>query len=403
MLTRLESLFILTFLVSFGASSVLAQTSAAEFQQLLHQKASFADTDFAALQQQQTVVRLAPVSDKGEIAVTGLINIRGGAEAFLRSYLDSMTQKNNAAILEIGNFAKEPALADLQNLTIEAQDIEALRECVVGDCPVKLSARMIERFRKEINWQAPDYQLNVANLFKQMIIDYVRDYRARGQSALIEYNDKRDEISLAAEQRAITAEPSYINDILTDKDQCLRLIEDAIVWSKIKFGLKPVITVNHITVYQRQGDAGPQVLVSAKQIYATHYFNASQSLTAFVSVPAIGNYLVYENRSLADGLEGPFSKLKRRVVEKKVLEALRNILEQSKISIDGPALTATGLEFSSHSPYDWRYRLFGGIRPLLWLLILSALIALLILGKWRVNTETAEPRNKALKPESAKS
>jgi len=381
----------------------MAQATFAELQQVLQQKASFAAADFAALQHQQTVVRLAPVSDKGEIAVTGLINIRGGAEAFLRSYLDGMTQKNNAAILEIGSFAKQPALADLQNLTIESQDIEALRECVLGDCPVKLSARMIERFHKEINWQAPDYQLNAANLFKQMLVDYVRDYRARGESALMEYNDKLDGTSLAAGQRAITAEPSYINDILTDKKPGLRLIEDAIVWSKIKFGLKPVITINHITVYQRPGDAGPQVLVSAKQIYATHYFNASQSLTAFVSVPAVGNYLVYENRSRADGLEGPLGKFKRRIVEKKVLEALRNILEQSKISIDGPALTATGLEFSSHTPYDWRYRLFGGIRPLLWLLMLSALITLLVLGRRRVDTETAERRNKALKPESAKS
>src|ERR1041385_2116017 len=285
MLIRLESLLILTFLVSFGASSVLAQTSAAAFQQVLRQKASFADVDFAALQHDQAVVRSAPVSDKREIAVTGLINVRAGAEAFLRSYLESMTEKNNAAIVEIGSFAKEPALADLQNLTIENQDIEDLKECVAGDCRVKLSAQMIERFRREINWQAPDYQLKAANLFKQMLVDYVREYRTRGESALIEYNDKIDEISLAAEQRTITAEPSYINDVLTDKNSGLRLIEDAIVWSKINFGLKPVIAINHITVYRRQSDAGPQVLVSAKQIYATHYFNASQSLTAFVRVP----------------------------------------------------------------------------------------------------------------------
>jgi hypothetical protein len=401
MLTRLESLLILTLLVSLGASSALAQTSGAEFQQLLEQKASFAQADFAALQHEQTVVRLAPVSDKREIAVTGLINVRAGAEAFLRSYLEGMTQKNNAAILEIGSFAKQPALADVQNLTVETQDIEDLKECVVGDCRVKLSAQMIERFRKEINWQAPDYQLNAANLFKQMLVDYVRDYRTRGESALIEYNDKRDETSLAAEQRAISAEPSYINDLLADKG--LRLIEDAIVWSKIKFGLKPVITINHITVYQRQREDGPQVLVSAKQIYATHYFNASQSLTAFVSVPATGNYLVYENRSRADGLEGPLGKLKRRIVEKKVLEALRNILEQSKINIDGPALASSGSEFSSEDVYSWQHRLFGGIRPLLWLLICSALIALLVLGRLRADNEAAVSRSKALKPESAKS
>jgi hypothetical protein len=260
---------------------------------------------------------------------------------------------------------------------------------------------MIDRFRKEIDWQAPDYQLNATKLFKQMLVEYVSDYRTRGDAALIEYNDKRDEVSLATEQRALAGASSYLNDILADKDSGLRLIEDAIVWSKIKFGLKPVIAINHITVYQRQSDAGPQVLVAEKQIYASHYFDASLALTGFVSVPANGNYLIYENRSLADGLTGPFGRVKRGVVEKKALAALRTILEHSKTSIDGPPLTATGAEFGS--AYNWRHRLFGGIRPVLWVLLLSGLIVFLTLGRRRVDSETTRRPRKPLKPESAKS
>ena len=400
MVIRLRSLLICTLLISFGATTALAQGSVAEFQKLLQQKAAFDETDFAALQR-EPVVRLAPTSDKREVAVSGLINIRAGAEDFLKSYRESMTRKSNSAILEIGSFGTEPALTDLQNLTIETQDIEDLKECVVGDCQVKLSAAMIERFRKEIDWQAPDYQLKATNLFKQMLLEYVRDYRSRGDAALIAYNDKRNEVSLAAEHRALATSSGYINDLLAGKESGLQLVEEAIVWSKIKFGLKPVIAINHITIYRRNREVGPQVLGASKQIYANHYFNAFLALTAFVSVPGAtdGAYLVYENRSRADGLEGPFSKIKRGVVEKKALAGLRNILEHSKASLDGPALTATAGEFSSHESYGWRHRLFGGIRPLLWMLMLSALIALLALGKWRADSHTS----KALKPESAKS
>jgi hypothetical protein len=162
--------------------------------------------------------------------------------------------------------------------------------------------------------------------------------------------------------------------------------------------LKPVIAVNHITIYRRDREDGPQVLIAAKQIYANHYFNGSLALTAFVKLPeANQSYLVYENRSLADGLGGPFGKLKRGVVEKKAVEGLRTILEHSRTSFDGPALAATA-QFSSHQSIGWGQRLFGGIRPLLWLLVLSALIALLVLGR----SGTAR-KNKALKPESAKS
>jgi len=403
MLTRIKC-FLCTLLVGLAASTVWGQASLADFQKSLQGKTPFQPADFAALQLNQPVVRLAPISNKQEIAVTGLVNIRAGAEEFLRSYRESMTQKTNSAILEIGSFGPEPSINDLAGLTLDAGDIEDLKDCVVGDCQLKLSAPMIERFRNEINWDAPNYQLAVTNLFKQMLFEYVRDYRTRGEAALIEYNDKRDEVSLATEQRALNAGPSYINDLLTNAKSELQPADDSIVWSKIKFGLKPVIAINHIRIYKRDSDTGPQVLIASNQLYANHYFNASLALTAFVNVPGAtqGAYLVYENRSRADGLEGPFGKIKRGVVEKKALEGLKAILEHSQASLGGSPLAANTDDYATYESYGWGQRLFGGIRPLLWLLVLSALIALLVLGKRRVDNVNAS-KAKSLKPESAKS
>jgi hypothetical protein len=403
MLTRNQYL-LCALLVCLGASTAFAQASMAEFQQVLREKASFNEPDFAALQLNQPVVRLAPTSDKREVAVTGLVNISASADEFLRSYRDSMMRKNNAAILEIGSFGREPALADLEGLTLETNDIDDLKECVVGDCQIKLSAPMIERFRKEIDWTAPDYQLRVTNLFKEMLLAYIKDYRTRGEAALIEYNDKQVPLSVAAEQRALNSATGYVNSFLGDTKSGLQLIEETLVWSKIKFGLKPVIAVNQISIYKRDSEIGPQVLIASKQIYANHYFNAFLALTAFVNVPgaANGSFLVYENRSRADGLEGPFGKIKRGIVEKKALAGLRGIMAQSKASLEGAALAATTAEFTSYRSNGWGHRLFGGIRPLLWLLVLSALIALLALGRRRAE-DTTVPKGKALKPESVKS
>jgi hypothetical protein len=403
MLTRNKYL-LCTLLVCLGASTALAQRSLADFQQVLREKASIDEPGFAELQLNQPVVRLVPTTDKSEVAVTGVVNTNASAEEFLRQYRDTMVRKNNAAILEIGSFSREPALADLADLTLETDDIDDLKQCVVGDCQIKLSAPMIERFRREIDWTAPDYQLRVTNLFKEMLLAYVKDYRARGEAALIEYNDKRDEISVAAESRALNSAGGYITSYLSDAKSGLQLTEEALVWSKIKFGLKPVIAVNHISIYKRNSDVGPHVLVASKQIYANHYFNAFLALTAFVNVPGAtnGSYLVYENRSRADGLEGPFGKIKRGVVEKKALEGLRGIIAQSRASLEGSALAASTAELSLYHSDGWGQRLFGGIRPLLWLLVLSALIALLVLGRRRADTVTAT-KGKALKPESVKS
>ena len=400
MLTR-NQVLLCTLLSCLAASGVMAQTSSAEFQKALARKVAFAETDLTALQLNQPVVRSIPTSDKAEIAVSGLVNIRAAADEFLRSYRESMTRKSNAAILEIGSFGREPSLGDLETLTLEPRDIEDLKECVVGECQIKLSAAMIERFRKEIDWNGADCAARVTNLFRQMLFEYVKDYRARGEAALIEYNDKRDQVSLAEGQRALDAAPSYINGFMNDSKAGLQLLEDTLVWSKIKFGLKPVIAINHILIYRRNSDVGPQVLISSKQIYANHYFNASLALTAFVHVPE-GAYLVYENRSRADGLEGPFGKIKRGVVEKKAVEGLRAILEQSKASLEGSTVAASTEELASYQSYGWGQRLFGGVRPLLWLLVISAIIALLALGRRRTESSSA-PKQKALKPENAKS
>ena len=69
MLTRNQYL-LCTLLVCVGATTALAQASMAEFQQVLREKASFEEPDFAAMQLNQPVARLAPTSDKREVAVT---------------------------------------------------------------------------------------------------------------------------------------------------------------------------------------------------------------------------------------------------------------------------------------------------------------------------------------------
>ena len=167
----------------------------------------------AALQQGQTVVKLLPVKDKREVAVSGLVNVQVPAEVFLQSFRESMSRKSNPAILEIGSFSSQPTLDDLKGLTIENRDIEDLKKCVVGDCQLKLSATMIERFHKEVDWEAPDYRNQATQLLKVMLLDYVRDYLARGDVALIEYHDKANEVRLAEEQHALIAASGYINKV----------------------------------------------------------------------------------------------------------------------------------------------------------------------------------------------
>jgi hypothetical protein len=387
MMTRFQNpslLLMVCALVCSAAVAAQAQTSFADLQKALNNQGGFNETDFAALQRGESVVKPASVQDKRVVAVAGLVSLRATAEEFLRSYRESLTKSSNAAVMEIGSFGAVPALADLQNLTLEAKDIEDLKACAVGECQIKLSAAMIERFAKEVNWQAPDYAQQATQLFRTMLFEYVTDYRARGDAALIHYGDKSTEVRLGEEHNALTAASVYLNDVFSaaGSGSELQPVEELIVWSKIKFGLKPVIAINHVTIYKRERELGPQVLAVSKQLYANHYFNASLALTAFVTLPGPTSYLVYENRSRADGLEGAFSKLKRSVIERKAVEGLKGILEHSKITLEAPILGRESTTLSASPAEGWGRRLFGGVRPLLWLLFISALIALVVLRNY---------------------
>lgn len=377
----LSVLACLAAILASTGNTALAQSSAGEFQKILHEKAAFEPADFTALEQGQTIVKLTPITDKREVAVCGLVNLRTGPDQFLRTYLDGMTRQNNRTVLEGGRFGSAPAVADLQQLTLDARDIEDLKECVAGDCQIKLSAKMIERFRREVNWQASDYPAQATQLLKTMLVEYVRDYLARGPAALIEYNDKREAVRVADEQQAIGSASGYLTDLLRNAGSRMLLVEDSIIWSKVKFGLKPVLVINHVRAYKDERDHGPQVLVASNQIYANHYFTSSLALTAFVNLPGTAPYLVYENRSRTDGLAGPFSKIKRSVIESKSVEGLKSILEHSKMRLEGTAFNTAQTAVVVHQSSGWRPRLFGGIRPVLWGLVLFGFLALLLLRR----------------------
>src|SRR5882762_8262184 len=158
-------------------------------------------------------------------------------------------------------------------------------------------------------------------------------------------------------------------------------VENAIVWSKVMFGLKPVIAINHITIYKNEKEAGPQILIASRQIYANHYFDSSLALTAFVNLPGTNpvSYLFYENRSRADALEGMFGKFKRGIVENRAVDNLKTILRQSQTNLEQPVLNEPA---AVEGERNWRLWRIGRLQFFLLLLLLTSLVVLLGLSRY---------------------
>ena len=330
------------------AHTINGQSRLGKLENIIHENAAFDEADFAQLHRGEVVVTTLPSRHKQEVSVYGVVRVEAPAEVFLQSFRDTIGIKNSPAILEIGRFSMVPTAEDLKTLTMETRDIEDLKSCVVGNCELKLSAKMIAQFKESVDWHASDYAAQTTRAYKSMLLDYVKDYLNRGDQALIEYTDKSTTASLLEGQRALLGSlPTAFREIPETGNSLSRQsvvpVENTIVWSKIKFGLKPVLAINHIVIFKIEQESGPQILVLSKQIYANHYFDASIGLTGLARNPASDHdqyYLFYENHSLVDGLQGILSGIKRRLIEREAVEGLKTILQGTKIRLDARAVNA---------------------------------------------------------------
>lgn len=397
---RLPQLAAIVILIWFGVVTSLGQTSLQDFRNVLKDQANFTAEDFSALEREEMVVKLLPVKDKREVAVCGLMRLQVPLAEGLQAFQQSMTQLNRKSILEIGKFSNPPSFDDLQTLTLEDRDVEDLKQCVVGNCKLKISAAMIERIRKEINWNAADHRSRATYLFRQMLLDYVSDYLARGDAALMKYHDQSREVRLDDEHQSLLEASLYINDFAPELAQYLKAfpkaeltdVENSINWTKIKFGLKPVTILTHLTTYRRQAGGVSQTIVVSKQLYANHYFDSALGLTALINIPnkstTSDSYLLYTNRSRADALDGSFSKLKRNLVEGEALTNLNAILLQTRLNLESSSIGKAGLPEGSGKQkiVEW---LFGGTRLFWWLVTIIVLIVVFGLGKRKVKRNLA--------------
>ena len=304
------------------------------------------------------------------MAAFAIMRLDVPAEFFIDKVRDIVNFKKSDNVLQIGKFSDPPRLEDLAGLTLDAVDIEAIRRCRVNSCDVKLPERFIERFRKEVNWSAPNYRDRVTTLAREMLLEYVQAYLHGGNAALGEYKDKSYPVRLADEFRSLLQPAPYMYGYAPEFERYLQEfpttpladVEDFIYWSKDKFGLKPVVSLTHVTIYKDRRADDLDVLIASKGIYASHYFEASLGLTGFIhsqSSDPHRTYLIYINRSRADALRGFLAGLKRSLIvgslrdgAKKSMEVIKEKLESEywkRNKSSGPAAMILAARPSSHA------------------------------------------------------
>ena len=321
------------------AALASGQSQQATSKDFLRKYLAFSDADTAALDKGELITKLPKVTDQREVIAFAAVRVNARPEQLATQFRDIVRWKKGESVPEIGKFSDRPLIADLAGLSIEPDDIKVLRKCKPGSCDIKLSAASMDQLVKGTNWTAENYQGQAENLFKKMLIDYLGTYKTGGNRYLVNYADQKQTLKLPDDFSALLKESNYVTEYAPelasyiDKFPNAQLpgSEDFVYWSKEKFGIQPVLSMTHVTIYPRKRGNTSEVLIASKQLYATHYFESSLAFTMMLPREGgDGSYLLYLNRSRSDTLRGFFSGITRLFISGHVRDGAAKSLQLAK-------------------------------------------------------------------------
>ena len=300
----------------------------------------FSAAELADLERGKIVRHTLEASAPGEVAVVGAVRVKASKAAFLDRVRDIVNFRRSPNVLQIGRLSNPPSLDDITALTVDKTDFDVLA-CRVGDCPVRLPANLIRRFQEEIDPRAPDAQERGAALFKHLLIDDVKAYVSGEPGRMLQYDDGPQPIRPVDEFASLLRNAPSVGALIPGLPDHLEHFpsnrlpeaEDFLYWSKERFALEPYITVTQVTIIC---PAAATCVMTTKDVYSSRYLDASLTLAvASDAVITPGSfYLLYGNRTRANGLKGAFGGFRRSVAQRRVRGSLEDGLTAIKLRLE---------------------------------------------------------------------
>ena len=292
--------------------------------------------DIARLDAGDTLAKVLSEHD-GNVAVFGARRVAVTGDRLV-AWMQQIERLRQSTFVEsMARFSDPPVFEDLARLSLDARDLQILRECMSAKCRAKLSQREIEALQRATNAAALQWEPQLDDAFRRLILERVQAYRSGGHPALGQWVDGRSPMPLDAVFGSLMKRTPCLAERFTDLADHLERFPDPVdtpfdtffYWSKQRISGKPIISATHVVMTRGAGPRSTDALVVGKQLFATHYMNGSLNVTAIVSNgPGSAQYLVILNRTNVDFLRGLFGGLVRLTVERRIKSELPAILDQ---------------------------------------------------------------------------
>jgi hypothetical protein len=319
-------------------SRILGQS---ELQSFLSETIEFDNRLMRELDEGRVVVRVLD-TEPDEVATFGAYWVSRPAQSVLDFLANTIPVRDPETLPGVVRLSDPPTLADLEVLPIPGEEVEELRRCRPGSCPVKLTAEVFDALDR-VDWNRPRAMEEVLATLREMMHGYATAYLEGGNSQLAVYQDKEAPAGVLAGLNRLLDQtpylfvyvPEVLQHLLTFPDSRVRGTDDRLVWTLEDFGLRPVISLTHVTVFRTPGAVGGAAgILSEKQLYANHYFQAALAITAVVVDPSAGGrktYVLELRRYLFDTRLG---RLESRAVRSQLSDYVRSGLEAQRLGLD---------------------------------------------------------------------
>jgi len=244
--------------------------------------------ELGALGRGETVARLLPTGDGRDVAVFGAVQMNVPRSFFVDRQRDVARSLRTPTRTQVQAFSDPARATDVQGLDLTGDDLKELRGCRPNSCTFKLPATDMDRVRSTIASGA-DTRSRVAAYAGERMVEYVNDYRSRGNAAMLVYDDRgsvRSSDALMALLRdsshVFSAVPSLGRHLIEYPRSTLPDATEVIFWSHDEMPrLRRVLRVTHQTMYSPP-ERTDLTVIAGKQIYANHYFEAGLEVLAAV-------------------------------------------------------------------------------------------------------------------------
>ena len=328
---RLLALLGIGWMAALLPSTALAQAMPASLTQFLQGTVGLKPDETSGVSQGMPVVKLLETSDRREVALIGVESIEVPRAFYVQQTTDFPSSLREPSRIGFGLFSDPAVAADVATFSLPHDDVQALAQCRPGNCKLKLPARAIVDLGATLDVTSPSADSVASAYFARYLVEYVTAYRARGNSALVVYDDASDAGAAAQVWDGILSRSPYVYRYAPTLDRFFRNYPDdrppgareALFWAQdVLPGLQPLLTITHEIVYAPPELPGA-TLIASKQLYCDHYLDGALDLMAVVDqagAPApdsAGIYIVLLRRLHFDDLpSGGLVNVRGKVIGK---------------------------------------------------------------------------------------